>query len=421
MLGIDTCMKKVIWLVNKHAAPIKYNATNMRTYKLAYYFTQFGYEAYVISSSFIHNKNIDLLDSNEQYAIKEYDGVKFVHVKSLHYKSNGLKRILSISQFSRRLLKLRHELPKPNVIIHTSNIPFDYWIYTCARKLDAKYLIEVVDLWPESFVAFGLIGKKNPLLSLMYKVEKLLYARADKLIFSMEGGRDYIIEKKWDKGNGGPIDLSKVYYLNNGVDAFDFEQNKRQYKLEDAILEDTKLKKVVYLGSIRKANNLKWLIDAASYLKRDKSVVFLIYGDGDERPVLESYAKDLDNVLFKEKWIEPQYVPYVLCSSYINIINYMPNAIERYGGSQNKLFQALASGRPVCSNIGMGYSIINKYKVGIDKRFADAREYAQAIKSLLSLPQEEYDAMCERARDAAKEFDLKNLAKFYSEHFIKDI
>ena len=360
-----------------------------------------------------------MLDSNEQYAIKEYDGVKFVHIKSLHYKSNGLKRILSIFQFSRKLLKLRHELPKPDVIIHTSNIPFDYWIYTCARKLDAKYLIEVVDLWPESFVAFGLIGKKNPLLSLMYKVEKLLYARADKLIFSMEGGRDYIIEKKWDKGSGGSIDLSKVYYLNNGVDISDFEQNRRQYKLADAILEDTKLKKVVYLGSIRKANNLKWLIDAASYLKTDKSVVFLIYGDGDERPFLESYAKDLGNVLFKEKWIEPQYVPYVLCNSYINIINYMPNAIERYGGSQNKLFQALASGRPVCSNIGMGYSIINKYKVGIDKRFADAWEYAQAIKSLLSLPQEEYDAMCERARNVAKEFDLRSLAKFYDEHFIK--
>ena len=393
----------------------------MRTYKLAYYFSQFGYEAYIISSSFIHNKNIDLLDSNEQYAIKEYDGVKFVHIKSLHYKSNGLKRILSIFQFSRKLLKLRHELPKPDVIIHTSNIPFDYWIYTCARKLDAKYLIEVVDLWPESFVAFGLIGKKNPLLSLMYKVEKLLYARADKLIFSMEGGRDYIIEKKWDKGSGGSIDLSKVYYLNNGVDISDFEQNRRQYKLADVILEDTKLKKVVYLGSIRKANNLKWLIDAASYLKTDKSVVFLIYGDGDERPFLESYAKDLGNVLFKEKWIEPQYVPYVLCNSYINIINYMPNAIERYGGSQNKLFQALASGRPVCSNIGMGYSIINKYKVGIDKRFADAWEYAQAIKSLLSLPQEEYDAMCERARNVAKEFDLRSLAKFYDEHFIKDV
>ena len=237
----------------------------------------------------------------------------------------------------------------------------------------------------------------------------------------MEGGKDYIKEKKWDTGHGGTIDLSKVYYLNNGVDIYDFEQNKQHYKLKDNIFENTRLKRVVYLGSIRKANNLKWLIDAASYFKEDKSVIFLIYGDGDERNFLEVYAKDMNNVIFKDRWIEPQYVPYVLCNSYVNIINYMPNAIERYGGSQNKLFQALASGRPICSNVGMGYSIINKYNVGIDKRFESPLEYAKAINTLLTLPRDKYKEMCERAHKAAKEFDLKRLAEFYSEHFIKKI
>lgn len=412
--------KKVIWLVNKHAAPIQYNATNMRTYKLAYYFTQMGYEAYIISSSFIHNKNIDLISSNEPYLIKEYDGVKFIHIKTSTYQSNGLKRIFSIIQFGKRLLNLRNQFPKPDIIIHTSNIPFDYCVYSCARKLHAKYLIEVVDLWPESFVAFGLIGKKNPLLQLMYKVEKFLYTKADYLVFSMEGGWDYIKEKKWDVEHGGPISRSKVYYLNNGVDVADFDRNEQIYRIDDPILENNSLKRVIYLGSIRKANNLKWLIDAAACMKDDKSVVFLIYGDGDERAFLESYVRklDLSNVIFKEKWIEPQYVPYVLCQSYMNIINYMPNAIERYGGSQNKLFQALASGRPVCSNVGMGYSIINKYSVGIDQKFTNAIAYAQAIKSLLTLPDVEYNAMCERAKNAAKDFDLRKLAIFYSEHFI---
>lgn len=412
--------EKVIWLVNKHAAPIKYNATNMRTYKLAEYFSQMGHDVYIVSSSFVHNRNINLITSKEKCTIKTYDGVKFIHIKSGSYQSNGIKRIWSIFQFSMRLLKLRSKLPHPNIIIHTSNIPFDYLVYRCARKLNAKYLIEVVDLWPESFVAFGLIHRKNPLLKAMYKVEKFLYTKADSVIFSMEGGKDYIKEKKWDTEHGGTIDLSNVYYLNNGVDIHDFEQNKQHYKLEEKVFEDTTLKRVVYLGSIRRANNLKWLIDAASYFKEDKSVIFLIYGDGDERDFLETYAKDMNNVVFKDKWIEPQYVPYVLCNSYINIINYMPNAIERYGGSQNKLFQALASGRPICSNVGMGYSIINKYNVGIDKRFESPLEYAQAINTLLTLPQDKYREMCERAHKAAKEFDLKRLAEFYSKHFIKE-
>ena len=166
--------EKVIWLVNKHAAPIRYNATNMRTYKLAEYFHQMGYNAYIISSSFIHNRNIDLIATKEKYIIKTYDGVRFIHIKTNSYKSNGIKRIWSIFQFSIRLLRLRRQFPHPEVIIHTSNIPFDYLIYRCARKLRAKYLIEVVDLWPESFVAFGLINRRNPLVKLMYNIEKLL-------------------------------------------------------------------------------------------------------------------------------------------------------------------------------------------------------------------------------------------------------
>ena len=110
--------KKVVWLINKHAAPIKYNATNMRTYKLAYYFTQMGYNAYIISSSFVHNRNIDLINSNKHIEEKEYDGVKFIHIKTCPYSSNKLKRVYSIYQFSKRLLQYKNALT--NVIKNTS-------------------------------------------------------------------------------------------------------------------------------------------------------------------------------------------------------------------------------------------------------------------------------------------------------------
>lgn len=411
---------KTIWLVNKHAAPIKFNATNMRTYKLAYYFKKMGYDVYVVSSSFVHNRNIDLIDSNEPFIIKEYEGVKFVHIKSGSYNNNGLKRIFSIFYFSYKLMKYRKSLPKPDTIIHTSSIPFDFLVYKVAKKLNAKYIVEVVDLWPESFVAFGMLSQNNPFLKIMYKIEKFLYEKSDKLVFSMEGGIDYLKSKKWDKEQGGKIDLHKVYYLNNGVDIQDFDENLSKYKIEDADLENDDIKRIIYLGSIRKANNLIHFINAVELFVNDNTVKFLIYGDGDDRDFLEQYCKDknLSNVLFKQKWIEPQYVPFVLSSSYINIMNYKPNAVEKFGGSQNKMFQALASGRPICSNIGMGYSIINKYKVGIDSRFSSNQEYANAIRSLLALPYSEYAEMCKRARNAAIDYDLKALADKYIQDII---
>jgi hypothetical protein len=37
--------------------------------------------------------------------------------------------------------------------------------------------------------------------------------------------------------------------------------------------------------------------------------------------------------------------------------------------------------------------------------------YAEAFKSIIELPKAEYDAMCERAREAVKEYDYPYLTK----------
>ena len=68
---------------------------------------------------------------------------------------------------------------------------------------------------------------------MLYILEKWIYKSADSIIFSMEGGKDYIIEKGWDAGHGGPVDLKKVYHINNGVDSELFDYNKNHYVIED--------------------------------------------------------------------------------------------------------------------------------------------------------------------------------------------
>ena len=73
-----------------------------------------------------------------------------------------------------------------------------------------------------------------------------------------------------ESGAGGAIDLKKVSHINNGIDLEEFELNKNLYKIDDPDLENDSFFKVIYLGSIRRANNLKQLIDAAKYLKKMK-------------------------------------------------------------------------------------------------------------------------------------------------------
>lgn len=383
----------------------------LQTIKLAQYLGQQGYDVKIFASSVMHNMDINLIEDRAAYVEKSYGNVHFVHVNTLLYGKSRVKRIISALQFRHKVAKYSCNFPKPDVIIHVPGFLLGYKIANLAKKLKAKYISQVLDLYPESIVELGVLGRNNPIIKALRWYEKRMYIKADEHIFSQEGGRDYIIEQGWDKENGGPIDLSTVHYINNGVDLKDFEYNKEHYTIDDADLLDTSVKKVMYLGSIRLANNVMQLVKAAEVLMARNDIKFIIYGNGDERPVLEDYCKEhgLHNVLFKDKWVEPKYVPYIVSQADVHALNYMPGGFGHYGGSQSKSFQYMASGKPICCNIRMAYCPITKFNIGVAKEFQSPEEYAQAILSLVDMPQVEYDAMCMRAKEAAKQYDYEYL------------
>lgn len=401
---------KNIWIVSYYTQPPEFD-THLRHRKFADYLRKSGYNVTIISGSFLHAKNINLITGKKKYIECDYNGEKYIHIKTRSYSNNGIGRMLSIFQFAYRLFRLRNFFESPSIIIHNAHVPFDVLVARCAKKLKAKYVVEVWDLWPESFVALGLVRNNNPLLWIAYQMEKNLYRKADRIIFTMEGGKDYIVEKKWDEEHGGPVNLDKVFYINNGLDLKDFELNKQHCRFEDKDLEESGIFKVIYLGSIRLANDIRLLVDAAELLKEYKHIRFLIYGDGTERENLEAYCRQnqINNVIFKQKWVPLKNVPYILSCGSLNVLNYKVNSIERFGGSQGKLFQYMASEKPICSNQVMGYDLILKYEMGIARNLKTPQEYAAAILSFVTMNKADYDLMCGRARRAAEEFDFGRL------------
>ena len=408
-------MRKTIWLVNYYAMPPEHES-RLRTIKFAQYLSEIGYNTIVISSSNLHNKEINLIDDNSKYKFANYGGIDFILLNTLKYRSNSLKRFISLFLFHLKLHVVGKKFPKPDFIVHTCLPPFGNISYFTARKLKAKYIAEVLDLWPESFVTFGLIKPSNPVLRLLYYAEQFIYKKADALVFSMEGGIDYLKNKKWLKSQGGSIDDKKVFYVNNGVDLHDFDFYKINFKLVDNDLENESFFRIVYLGSIRHANNVKRLIEAAAILKKYKQVRVLIYGDGGERQSLIDYCleNNIENVLFKNKWVAPKYVPYILSKSSLNILNYFPNSIFQYGGSQSKSFQYMASGKPICSNLRMGYCPITKYHLGISQEFNSAEEYANAIEYFINLDSDAYHELCKNSREASKYYDYPYLVNQFN-------
>lgn len=407
--------KKTIWFINKDAAPIEYYGAHLRTIKLAQYFQSEGYNVKLFCSSYVHNRNICLSDSKSAFEEKVYDDIPFVLVNTGGGSANGIKRIVAYFRFAAKLFMHRKRFEKPDVIVHTTRIPFDFPIYQLAKKTDAKYIVDVTDLWPEVFVRFGLMRGNNLCMKPAFAIERFIYSKANNVVFSLPGAVDYVKNKKWDCGQGGSIDLSKVHYINNGIDLKEFNTNLQEYRIDDEDLSNDKTFKVIYLGSIRLVNNLKHLIDAAQVLQND-NVQVLIYGDGEDRESLEKYCEEqnINNVKFKAKWTSPKYVPYILSKADVNALNYTSNT-GKYGGSMNKMFMGLASGRPLCCNVGMAYSLILEEGVGVDRKLTTPQDYANAILSIRNLPADEYQTMCDKAKKVAEEYDYAKLCVRFKE------
>lgn len=404
-------MIRNIWLVNKYAMPPQYES-RLRTIKFARYLQEMGYKVTVFGSSVMHNMNLDLISGSKKYIEAEYDNIHFVHIKSCRYKKTaGINRVLSDIQFHYRLVRLAKKFEKPDLVVATTFPLISNPLLSYCHKHGIKYITEMLDWWPDDFVDFGLVSAKNPIMKYLFKVAQKNYVESDATVFSIQGCYEYFRDKKWDKDSGGPVDLKRVFYINNGVDLQDFNIWRIYYKLDDKDLQSDK-KRVIYLGSVRLANNVGQLIKAAELLKDREDVEFLIYGNGDDREPLIEYCKvhGLKNVKFKDKWIDPKYVPYVLTRSYVNILNYTAN-FGKYGISSSKMFQYMASGKPIVCNVDIMYSVIVEKNIGVCHDMKDAQDYADAIKSILDLPKDEYDAMCERAREAVKEYDYPYLTK----------
>ena len=391
-----------IWIINHYAIPPSLGGL-VRHYYFSKYLQERGHEVKIFTSSKIHNTDVNMITDRSLYIEKEVDGIEYTFVRTSNYKGNKLGRVINMLQFPIRIWRVCKKFDKPDVIYTSSPDLFTaFSAVLLAKKMMLPKIMEVRDLWPESIVEFSGMSRTNPIIRVLYVVEKWLYRTADRLIFTMEGGKQYICDKGWNKD----VSLEKIVHINNGVDLKEYETNKSEFVVQDEDLEGENIFKIVYVGSIRQANNVGQLIKAVEKIRTSKNYSLLIYGDGNEKAKLEEYCFEhgLSHVKFKGK-VEKKYIPYILSKSNLNILNYKSTGLVKYGGSQNKLFEYLASGVPVYSNVEMGYSIITENGCGIEKSVHDEDEYANILREFIDLNSDEYEKYRRNALKTIREYD----------------
>ena len=401
-------MKKKVWIFNHYATDTMLDHGG-RHYWFAKYLTRAGYDVRIFCASTVHDTDINFDVGKSGYCEKEVDGVKYTLIETSNYVGNGKSRVKNMYQYYRRIFRVVKSYGKPDVIFASSVHPLTLLAgIKIAKKLGVKCICEVRDLWPESLVEYDIISRNHIVTKLMYKGERRLYEKADYLIFTMPGAGKYISDRGWD----ADVSKDKIYYINNGIDLEVYKENMLNKTIEDKDLEDDSLKKVLYTGSLRAANKPENFIKLAEHLTEIAgNIKIIIYGGGDQLETLraEVIEKGLKNILFKGR-VDKEYIPFILSKGNLNLMDGDIGGISKYGISGNKLFDYIASGRPVIMDCEENeFGIINANKIGISRRFKDSSEMAEVIADMLNGDDNRYERWCENARKLALEYDFKRL------------
>ncbi len=204
--------------------------------------------------------------------------IERIQTRSSRFEKNLLRRLLLYIEVLFRFYKMiLAETEKYDVVFVTSpplSIPL---VGLVAKwKFKAKFIVDIRDLWPETLSALkGIFPKVIRYLN--YKIEKLIYQKADKLIVNSEGFTTYIQKTIRDK--------EKIHFLPNGLTNSELEivptfSNKEKVT-------------VVYTGNMGMAQDIESLFRLAEDFQSCKNVHFLLIGYG------KHYAEICQKILDK--------------------------------------------------------------------------------------------------------------------------
>ncbi len=213
-----------------------------------------------------------------------------------------------------------------------------YSAMALSRKLKAKLIFNVSDLWPESAEKLGIVNNKF-LLSFAYRLEKRCYERATLITGQTQGIVDNIIKR---------FDYKKVHWLPNGVN-LDFYNPAHilpsDLRKQASILETDVV--FFYGGIIGHAQGLETVLEAAKAVEVEPSIKIILQGAGPVKTDLMEKAKamNLRNLIFRDP-VPKEQMPGIL--KVVDVALVPLRKLEIFEGAiPSKIFEALSMELPL--------------------------------------------------------------------------
>lgn len=361
--------------------------TGTRSYEFSQYLISRGHRVTMMTSG-RHNVPELTVGPGQDVVEREVNGIQVVAIDAAYndpLKGTGMggaKRMMEFLSFARLAAKVGRRLPRPDVVFAT-HTPLTIGLagMKLGRHFDVPFVFEVRDLWPAALINVGAL--RNPLaIWWLRRMERRIYGAAKHIVALSPGMKQGVV----DAG----VSPERVTVITNGCDLdlfhpdVDGSAERRRLGLGDRFA-------AVYFGAMGLANGLHYAVEAARILRDrgDTHIVIVLHGQGGKRAELQAMVRDLklDNVLFSDPLPDKAGVARIVAGCDACMTIYAATDKEQTW-SPNKMFDALAAGKPVLINVpGWLSETITGNDCGLSVDPARPEALADALQQLAADPE----------------------------------
>ena len=336
---------------------------------------------------------------NRLRQVEDWNGIRVVRVVTFLAANAGTwRRTLNYVSYMVSATAFGSLERRPDVVMATSPQFFCGWAGVLVSKLRrVPFILEIRDLWPESIAAVGAI-RSRLVIGLLAKLELAMYRAARRIVTVGEGYRQRLLERG--------ADGARVAVVMNGVDDDLFSPRDRDARLAERVGVAGRFV-VTYCGVIGMAHGLEVVLRAASHLRENPDVVFLLVGDGACFDDLKATAErdGLDNVVFTGN-VAKDCVPGLIALSDVCLVHL--RASDTFTSVMpSKIFEAAAMAKPVVLGVrGFAAEFVQTAGCGVCIEPENEHELVDAVLRLSA-----DRALCERLGQAGRDYVARRFSR----------
>lgn len=353
-------------------------------YELGSELVKRGHEVKVVTSFPSYHPTGDLSKYRGKIFMKEdKEGIEVLRIKVPQFPRH-IPFARALWQFSLAFLFIFPSLRIKEIdviLVYSPPLTLGITAWILSRLKNAKFILNVQDLFPQSVIDLGIL--KNKLLIKFFEaMEKFVYKKADFITVHSEGNKEHVVKKGKEP--------DRVFVIPNWVDIEFLKPNDKNNEFSKKYNLDGKFI-VSFAGVLGYSQDIDIILEAAKKLEEYEDIIFIIVGDGVEKPRLVKKAEDmkLKNVRFLP--MQPRHIyPQVIQSSDISLATL--HSFVKTPVVPSKILSIMAIGKPVIAAMDLN---------------GDAPKLIEEAKCGFAIPPEDSDLLAEKILELYKNKKLR--------------